>query len=103
MANFGGLNKDHATGFVVGLGVTAAGYYLYMKNKAKVDETLAGYGIKLPAAGEQNLSTLTLEELMLKKETLEDLIAEKEMELEQNALPETAEPETKAKPKAKAK
>ncbi len=101
MANFIGVNRDHATGFVVGLGVAAAGYYLYMKNKAKVDETLAGYGIQLPAPDEQNLSGLTLEELMLKKETLEDLIAEKEMELEQTPVPEVAEPE--AKPKGKAK
>ena len=101
MANLVGFNRDHATGFVVGLGMAAAGYYLYMKNKSKVDETLAGYGIQIPVQGEQNLSSLTLEELMLKKETLEDLIAEKEMELESPAIPEMLEPEKPGKSKSK--
>ncbi len=99
MANVLGINRDHATGFVVGLGMAAAGYYLYMKNKEKVDETLAGYGIELPGPEQQDLSGLTLEELMLRKETIEDLIAEKEMELEQPVLAEAEKPETKPKTK----
>lgn len=99
MASFLSINKDHATGFVVGLGMAAAGYYLYMKNKDRVDETLAGYGIQLPAPEQQDLTALTLEELMLRKETIEDLIAEKEMELDQPVLPEVEE--QSAKPKTK--
>lgn len=84
----GNLNvtKDHVTGFVVGLGVAAAGYYLYMKNKDKVDAFLAGYGIKVLEAPVENESESTLEELMLKKERLEDLIAEKEMDINQKAV-----------------
>lgn len=81
MNQYFGINKEHLTGFVVGVGVAATGYYLYMKNKEKVDEMLAEYGIKIPAAQQENLAGMTLEELMLKKETIEDMIAEKEMEL----------------------
>lgn len=76
-----GVNKDHLTGFVVGVGMAAAGYYLYIKNKDKVDQMLAEYGINIPSSAKENLSSMTLEELMLKKESIEDLIAEKEMEL----------------------
>ena len=78
------INRDHVTGFVVGVGVAATGYYLYMKNKDRVDDFLSNHGIKVPENNKanENLAVLTLEELVLKKETVEDLIAEKELELE---------------------
>ncbi|MBU3177872.1 hypothetical protein KPL47_16200 [Clostridium estertheticum] len=78
------IKRDHVTGFVVGVGVAATGYYLYMKNKDKVDDFLSNHGIKVPENNKanENLAVLTLEELVLKKETVEDLIAEKELELE---------------------
>ncbi|MCB2361313.1 hypothetical protein [Clostridium estertheticum] len=78
------ISRDHVTGFVVGVGVAATGYYLYMKNKDKVDDFLSNHGIKVPENNKanENLAVLTLEELVLKKETVEDLIAEKELELE---------------------
>ncbi|MBX4261369.1 hypothetical protein KTC96_01040 [Clostridium estertheticum] len=78
------IGRDHVTGFVVGVGVAATGYYLYMKNKDKVDDFLSNHGIKVPDNNKANedLAVLTLEELVLKKETVEDLIAEKELELE---------------------
>ncbi len=82
------VTRDHVTGFVVGLGVAAAGYYIYMKNKDKVDEFLSGYGIKIPAAVVEEEGKMTLEELMLKKEHLEDLIAEKEMEISKKTIKE---------------
>ncbi len=75
----GGLNRDHVTGFVVGLGVAATGYYVYMKNKARVDELLASYGIHIPTVASEDLRELTLEDLVLRKENIEDLIAEKEL------------------------
>lgn len=75
------INKDYVTGFVVGVGVAATGYYIYMKNKDSVDEFLSNYGIQMPSSEENNLHDFTLEELVLKKESLEDIIAEKEMEL----------------------
>lgn len=76
------ITRDHVTGFVVGVGVAATGYYVYMKNKDKVDDFLSGYGIKMPENSTEDLRALTLEELLLKKEHLEDLIAEKEMDLD---------------------
>lgn len=76
-----GVTKDHVTGFVVGVGAAAATYYVYMKNKEKVDDFLLNYGIDVPNKNEEDLNLLNLEELMLRKESLEDLIAEKEAEL----------------------
>lgn len=76
-----GLNKDHLTGLVVGVGIAATGYYLYIRNKEKVDQMLANYGINMPESVQKDYSKMSLEELMLKKETIEDLIAEKEMEI----------------------
>jgi hypothetical protein len=82
MMTNGNITRDHVTGFVVGVGVAAAGYYFYMKNKDRVDEFLAGHGIRMPEQAQEDLKTLTLEELLLKKEHFEDLIAEKELELD---------------------
>lgn len=77
-----GITKNHVTGFVVGVGAAAATYYIYMKNKEKVDGFLAGYGIDMGSNNDtEDLSSLNLEELMLKKEAIEDYIAEKEAEL----------------------
>lgn len=74
-------NRDHVVGFVVGIGVAAAGYYVYTKNKDKVDNFLSGYGIKVPKKDSEDYSKMTLEELVLKKETIEDFIAEKELNM----------------------
>ncbi len=76
----GRINKDHVTGFVVGVGVAATGYYVYMKNKDKVDDFLAGHGIYVPKVEAEDFKEMTLEELVLRKENIEDLIAEKEMD-----------------------
>jgi len=77
---YGSINRDHVTGFVVGVGVAATGYYVYMKNKDKVDDFLAGHGIHVPKGEVEDFKEMTLEELVLRKENIEDLIAEKEMD-----------------------
>lgn len=76
------ITRNHITGFVVGVGVAATGYYVYMKNKDKVDEFLANHGVYIPKADVDNLKEASLEDLVIRKETLEDLIAEKEMHME---------------------
>lgn len=86
-----GMNKDHVTGFVAGVGVAAAGYYVYMKNKDKVDAFLMKNGINVNTVKPDDLTSLTIEELLLKKEQLEDVIAEKEMEIEVDQQPIVAE------------
>ena len=46
-----GITTEHVTGFVVGLGASALGVYLYKQNQAKVDEWLRQQGINVPQAG----------------------------------------------------
>ncbi len=72
------LSSQHVTGFVLGLGAAAAGFYFYKKNQKQVDEWLRKQGIELPVASAGDHSAMTLEELVREKENLEDLIAERE-------------------------
>ena len=72
------INAGHITGFLLGVGTSALGYYVYKKNQKNVDELLKRYGIELPGSKAANYSSMNLEELMQEKEKLEDLIAEKE-------------------------
>ncbi|WP_300260851.1 hypothetical protein [Clostridium sp.] len=74
-----GINKDHITGALVGVGICAAGYYVYKKNQAKVDDFLRKQGINVSNDLGKDYSSMSLEELMETKETLEDLIAEREL------------------------
>ncbi|MCT4595320.1 MAG: hypothetical protein N4A57_13805 [Anaeromicrobium sp.] len=74
------IKSEYITGFAVGVGVSALGYYAYKKNQEKIDDFLRQQGIQVPSHGtSKNRSTMTLEELVLEKENIEDLIAEKEM------------------------
>ena len=82
------INKDHLTGALVGVGVCAVGYYAYKKNQEKVDSFLRNQGINLASDNCKEFASMSLEELMETKETLEDLIAEKEMLL--NEVPKEA-------------
>ena len=49
------------------------------KNQEKVDNFLRNQGINVANDNHKEFKAMTLEELMETKETLEDLIAEKEM------------------------
>lgn len=73
------INTDHITGFAIGVGVAAAGFYAYKKNQSRVDGWLREQGIEVPAAAAADAASLSLEDLVLEKEKLEDLIAEREM------------------------
>lgn len=73
------VNTDHFTGFAVGLGAAALGFYLYKKNQGRVDEWLRGQGINVPTSDGKATAGMSAEELMREKERLEDLIAEREM------------------------
>jgi len=73
------INSNHVTGFVVGLGIAAVGFYAYKQNQAAVDDWLRRQGVKVPAAGVKDVSAMTLEDLVTEKERLEDVIAEREM------------------------
>lgn len=77
-------------GILIGVGASAVGFYAYKRNEEKVDNFMRRHGIrvKTPAAGYE---TMSVEDLMRAKETIEDLIAEKEMQ-EQSVTVEAATP-----------
>ena len=73
------INKDHLK---VGVGVCAVGYYIYKKNQTKVDGFLKKQGINVQTVNHKDYANMSLEELMESKELIEDLIAEKEVNVE---------------------
>jgi hypothetical protein len=77
------INNNHITGFLVGLGVAAAGFYAYSRNKKKINAFLRDQGIKIPEQPAVDVSKMSFEELVAEKERLEDLIAEREHEAKQ--------------------
>ena len=72
-------NSPLVKGILIGVGVSALGFCAYKHNEEKVDDFLRRHGVKVksPAAG---FETMSVEDLMRTKETIEDLIAEKEMQ-----------------------
>jgi hypothetical protein len=89
------ITSEHVTGFVIGLGVAAAGFYLYKTNQKRVDAWLESQGIQFPGASASDHGSMTLEELVHQKERLEDLIAEREYAAEQKPVAKTAESEAR--------
>ena len=73
------ITSQHITGFVVGIGVAGLGFYLYKKNQPRIDEFLRRQGIQLPVQPGRDYPSMTLEELVVEKEKLEDLIDEREI------------------------
>jgi hypothetical protein len=89
------ITSQHVAGFVVGLGVAAAGFYFYKVNQRRVDAWLESQGIRLPGAVSSDPGALTLEELVRQKERLEDLIAEREYAAIQKTSVKKVESETR--------
>jgi hypothetical protein len=83
------ITKEHVTGFAIGVGVSALGFYAYKKNQQKVDAFLRKNGINVEKTS-RDFSTMSLEELALHQEQIEDLIAEKELELQDLAVSQPA-------------
>ena len=82
------VTSQHVTGFFVGVGAAAVGYYFYKNNQAKVDDFLRRQGIQIPERTMRDPASLSLEELVTEKERLEDMIAEREM-AEKEAKPDS--------------
>ena len=72
-------NNPLVKGILIGVGASALAFCAYKHNEEKVDNFLRRHGVKVksPAAG---FETMSVEDLMRTKETIEDLIAEKEMQ-----------------------
>jgi hypothetical protein len=74
------INSQHITGFAVGIGASALGFYLYKKNQSKVDQFLRDRGIQVSSLMQNDPRTMSVKDLIRAKEELEDIIAEKEYE-----------------------
>ncbi len=72
-------NNPLVKGILIGVGASVVGFCVYKHNEEKVDSFLRRHGVKVksPAAG---FETMSVEDLMRTKETIEDLIAEKELQ-----------------------
>ena len=72
-------NNQLVKGILIGVGASIVGFCAYKHNEDKVDDFLRRHGVKVksPAAG---FETMSVEDLMRTKETIEDMIAEKDMQ-----------------------
>lgn len=77
------ITNNHLTGFLVGVGAAAAGFYAYQKNRKQIDAFLRKQGIRMPEPAAVDVSRMSFEELVSEKERLEDLIAEREHQMQQ--------------------
>lgn len=73
------INSNHLVGFAIGLGTATVGIYLYKKNQNRVDTWLRQQGINMPSTPGNDYAAMSLEDLVLEKERVEDLIAEREI------------------------
>ena len=73
------FDNPRVKGILIGVGASVLGFCAYKHNEEKVDDFLRRHGVKVksPVAG---FETMSVEDLMRTKETIEDLIAEKEMQ-----------------------
>ena len=83
-------NNPLVKGILIGVGASVVGFCVYKHNEEKVDNFLRRHGIKVksPAAG---FETMSVEDLMRTKETIEDLIAEKELQDQSVTVEATSE------------
>lgn len=83
-------NNPFVKGILIGVGASVVGFCVYKHNEEKVDNFLRRHGVKVksPAAG---FETMSVEDLMRTKETIEDLIAEKELQDQSVTVEATSE------------
>ena len=83
-------NNPLVKGILIGVGASLVGFCAYKHNEDKVDAFLRRHGVKMksPAAG---FETMSVEDLMRTKETIEDLIAEKELQDQSVTVEATSE------------
>ena len=84
------ITTNHLVGAAVGVGVAAAGFYLYAKNRDKVDQFLRQHGMNVPVREDKPLAKMSIEELATLKEKVEDILAEREVAAKATASAEKA-------------
>ena len=83
-------NNPLVKGILICVGASVVGFCVYKHNEEKVDNFLRRHGVKVksPAAG---FETMSVEDLMRTKETIEDLIAEKALQDQSVTVDATSE------------
>nr|WP_314276695.1 hypothetical protein [uncultured Peptostreptococcus sp.] len=74
-----GNRSDVLKGVAIGVGVCAIGYVAYKKNEDTVNSFLNDHGFNIESNGGSDYYSMSLEKLMETKETIEDIIAEKDL------------------------
>ncbi len=72
------MTNQFVNGFLAGVAVSATGFYVYNRNREKIDSFLRSQGINVPAASSRDYASMSMKELVSTKEHIEDLIAEME-------------------------
>lgn len=92
------MTRDYILGAAIGIGIAATGFYLYKKNQDKIDDILRSHGMDIPVNENKPLESMSIEELAMLREKVEDMIAERELAA---STAESETPAEEAKPKAK--
>ena len=72
------FNSRFFLGALTGAAVTTTGFFVYQRNKDKIDAFLRSQGIQVPTRASKEYADMDLKDLTAAKETIEDLIAEME-------------------------
>ena len=72
------FNSRFVYGALTGVAVASTGYFVYQRNKDKIDAFLRSQGLQIPTQAATEFANMDLKELTAAKESIEDLIAEME-------------------------
>ncbi len=71
--------SDTFKGMLLGIGLSAVAFAAYKKNEDKVHDFLKEKGVPIKTKPNKDYYSMTLDELFEEKETIEDVIAEREL------------------------
>ncbi len=77
------IEEKYLIGAAIGVAGTAAAVYLYQKNKTVVNDFLRDQGIDIPDLPCADYAKMSLEELVSTQEMIEDLVAERQVPVEE--------------------
>lgn len=72
-------NTELVKGIAIGVGVCAVGYVVYKKNEDAVNAFLNDHGFNIETKTSNDYYSMSLEKLMEARETIDDIIAEKDL------------------------
>ncbi len=74
-----GNKNELIKGIAIGVGTCAVAYVVYKKNEETVNKFLNAHGFDIETKAGTDYYSMSLEKLMEAKETIEDIIAEKDL------------------------